>query len=392
MRTCFRLVAAFVAAQALGACTLANLTSIHREFDLTLGRSQIIDAKQRAVYVSAPDKNGHVRVCSEPSPDALTLLAASGDLSASNANRTSVGASASVAESGGSIGLRTAGIQQLRDMTFRLCEAFLSGAIDRNSYDLQLRRYQNQLVVLLAIEQLTGAVTGPSLAVLNSASGGPAGTASEYLSQRNALKKEKDQLDAVISSNDTTADQKKNATDRLKLVNYNLAFYEGALENLKATGAIAGGVAAGVTTVQQRGIAGDIKEVSKAVEAMVTKLLDRDYSTQLCFQYSLEPIDKDRNFLQNQLDEGLQAYCKLVLTSHAISRSVSSLDLNEASKLLSACAAEISDPSNNSTVSCDKFRKLANLRPVAQSGSENGPLDLPSGSNSPFMFSPKFTF
>ena len=114
------------------------------------------DAKTRIVY-----RKDNI-VCGEPSPDALSVFAASTDVSGKAAEYGEIAVRHAQEESGSSIGLRTAAIQALRDSIFRDCEAFMSGAIDKHVYKGYLTNYKNMVASLLAIEQLTTAVVAPN--------------------------------------------------------------------------------------------------------------------------------------------------------------------------------------------------------------------------------------
>lgn len=98
-----------------------------------------LDAKQRLVFVA--DRSGghhssHERVtCTEPMPDALVakaaVLAASGNFQETGGPTVGGNVSGGQTETAGSIGYRDNTIQMLRDGYFRLCEAYLNGAIDK---------------------------------------------------------------------------------------------------------------------------------------------------------------------------------------------------------------------------------------------------------------------
>lgn len=139
-----------------------------------------MDMKQRLVVSSEREyvgevvtgADGHLTkkvmkrtvVCAEPSPDALSAIAAqlSGGIDAAKAP---VEARLAVAlqESASFVGMRTPTIQLLRDSMYRLCEGFLAGALTEGEYAMHMRRYQRDMVALSAIEQLTGTLRAPTV-------------------------------------------------------------------------------------------------------------------------------------------------------------------------------------------------------------------------------------
>src|SRR5688572_7845325 len=141
----------------------ANMTHLTRTRSMGQqgpgGKNQVffIDAKQRALF----QRQGVV--CAEPSPDALSALAASQGLTVATPDGTSVGQSLSIAEAAGAIGLRTQSIQLMRDHMYRVCEGYLSGAVSGITFQLMHRRFQTTVVGILAIEQLTGAMRAPAI-------------------------------------------------------------------------------------------------------------------------------------------------------------------------------------------------------------------------------------
>ena len=151
----FALVSLVVTLQGCG-----NFMAIHRHFRPDDGQSISIDAKQRVVY-SVEKKSGEFTwraICAEPSPDALTAISSASGVSAEKL-QLAVAASLGISESAASIGLRTQTIQLLRDAMYRLCEGYASRALDEIGFSRLQRRYQNVMLGLLAIEQLTGTVS-----------------------------------------------------------------------------------------------------------------------------------------------------------------------------------------------------------------------------------------
>ena len=106
------------------------------------------------------------RFCAEPSPDVFTVLgvSASGSgslgLGADKSVNAALQAAFSSSETGATIA-RTQTVNMLREMMFRTCERYLSGSISRDEFSIIAARDQRIMVSILAIEQLTGAVTPP---------------------------------------------------------------------------------------------------------------------------------------------------------------------------------------------------------------------------------------
>lgn len=133
-----------------------------------------IDAKQRGVY-SVKKTEGSVSwegICAEPSPDAISSLAATLGVDLTLTDKGKLGVSQSIAEGVGSIGIRTAAIEALRDIMYRNCEAYALGGMSSVGLETLQRRFQSTMVAILAIEQLTGAVRAPSVVISGSSSAG----------------------------------------------------------------------------------------------------------------------------------------------------------------------------------------------------------------------------
>lgn len=155
----------------LGGCAVlpANWKTTAIPFNPTHGKGRLIDAKLRAIIsakrgVIGSDgfpkigRNGRpvtdLAICAEPSPDALQATVSMLGIKVSGEKALE----SLFSEEAASIGLRTQTIQLLRDAYYRLCEAYLNDGIDAIAYDVLQRRFQNQIIALLAVEQLTGAV------------------------------------------------------------------------------------------------------------------------------------------------------------------------------------------------------------------------------------------
>ena len=123
------------------------------------------DAKQKGILRQIRSADGKLATCIEPSPDALSVFAATAAGNVSTANQFAAAFGGTRAESGANIGLRTQTITILRDQGYRICEAYANSGINPTDYAQLLRRNQVLTTASLAIEQLTGAVVGPSVAI-----------------------------------------------------------------------------------------------------------------------------------------------------------------------------------------------------------------------------------
>ena len=156
------LICLATAALALTGC--ANINTQSREFAGHQATAKTVDASQRAIFSVNKTfiKDGKLTkswtaFCAEPSPDALVAYATSFGVSAAVAGKA-LDVAASQVQAAASIGLRTQTIQLLRDGMYRLCESYASGSIDDDEMAMLQRRYQNMMIGLLAIEQITGPV------------------------------------------------------------------------------------------------------------------------------------------------------------------------------------------------------------------------------------------
>jgi hypothetical protein len=155
----------YIATVALALTGCANINTQSREFVGHQAAAKTVDASQRAIfsvnktYWRSDGKPGKswTAFCAEPSPDALVAYATSVSVSAELAGKA-LDVAASQTQAAASIGLRTQTIQLLRDGMYRLCESYASGAIDDDDMAMLQRRYQNMMIGLLAIEQITGPV------------------------------------------------------------------------------------------------------------------------------------------------------------------------------------------------------------------------------------------
>jgi hypothetical protein len=170
----------------LGVAGCASITHYNKQRKLSANDKDshvlAMDAKQRTVLATRVEEDAKLeitRFCAEPSPDALSALAASGGASLSKEEKLALGSNFAIAEAAGSIGLRTQSIQLMRDAMYRICEGYLSGALDPAAFETMHRRFQSSMVAILAIEQITGVVRPPTVVLGGTSSAGSAERAAE---------------------------------------------------------------------------------------------------------------------------------------------------------------------------------------------------------------------
>ncbi|MDD5716240.1 MAG: hypothetical protein PHW64_00425 [Sulfuricurvum sp.] len=180
----------------------ANLNSIARDFNINEGQGKLIDAKQRAIIVHQRPETNQTVVCAEPSPDALSAYAMQLALEGNIPNNVAGKIATSLQEGTSFTGLRTQSIQLLRDGMFRNCEAYANGAIDKDEYATESRRYQRNMIALLAIEQLTGAIRVPPIAITTEGNVELGKSLNDLQMQSDALQQKIDEIKKEISDTD----------------------------------------------------------------------------------------------------------------------------------------------------------------------------------------------
>jgi hypothetical protein len=278
----------------------------NKDVSLTPGHGQMSDIKQRGVFVqSRPDSEGVPSpvVCAEPSPDAMSAVAASLAARADISDSGSGAFASSVNESVASVGLRTQTIQLLRDGFYRMCEGYMSGALTGEDYSIMQRRYQANMLALLAIEQLTGTVRAPAVALDTSSSARviflktqheeAQATHNNLVAQQEAANKREPKDQAEV--------------DRLdRLVKENKATLDSLSEKLATANASVANVEFATRQTQQ-----NTKEVSEAVVKIAESVIQKDYAGQMCFEYFRRRED-GRALAVPRADGDLTKYCSSV--------------------------------------------------------------------------------
>ena len=108
-------------------------------------------------------------MCTEPMPDALVaraaVLAGSGGFQQPSGPSGSAGVAGGSSESAASIGYRDQTVQMLRDGYYRLCEAYMNGALTTQQYQDMILNADTFMVVISALQTLGNNPTAPAVAI-----------------------------------------------------------------------------------------------------------------------------------------------------------------------------------------------------------------------------------
>ena len=277
----------------------ANFNSIHRSLDTSSGKGVLIDAKQRAVFVGQRvDGNNRPQtvVCPEPSPDALSAYAAE---LAAKSDKIGLGFAGASQESAASIGIRTSGLQALRDQIAYTCLSYMNGIIDHDEYELKSRRLQKHTIAYLAIEQLTGAVRAPAV-VLNT--GGTAETGRTLVEMDKQIETIDAKL-AELAKKPAAADAKEAAIDKAQVerLNASKAAITKALES--GQGLLASGSTSSMLLAEGSSTpaTGPSKDVVDAIQKIVEDIVVVDDVPPLCLS---------RMSSKKKENDKFQTYCE----------------------------------------------------------------------------------
>ena len=303
-----------------------------KTFDVSEGESRLVKAEYRTILsleraVIGSDGQpvlddrrkpvSSVSVCAEPSPDALksTILTLAGKISQDSVDAL-LDATYMRSESPEYVGLRTQTIQLLRDAYFRLCEAFMNDGIDAVAYDVLQRRFQSQIVALLAVEQLTGAVTPGRR-------GAAANPPTQLARITDALEESEDALHDLLQEREKVKSQLSGREDKdkatievanqaLATINQQIQRRQLVIRVLKNSFVKATQTTSNRDAVESAGdsIAGPSRsvasDVADAVRAITLNAINQDYESQVCFETLRyhNHLGQFRNDINNAFDSG----------------------------------------------------------------------------------------
>ena len=241
--------------------------------------------------------------CAEPSPDAISSYAASLGFDLSDPNQGEVSVAHEVGSAPNNMGLRTESITLMRDVFYRICEAYNNGGLTERQVSELFRRSQNLNAVVLAVEQLTGTVKSNPTLVLNQ----------QLLEKQQLLDQAKDsvrkrQKEVTAAKNEleglgnSSQDDKEEAENNLKYAKEHLkdaievrdaiqVYRNAALTNVTAEAQSSGQFS---ISVQPHLNAKAAKEIATAVKEMVTNVVTKNNEFEL-FKFCLSNEDPESN-------------------------------------------------------------------------------------------------
>jgi hypothetical protein len=222
-----RITAVVAVAFALTGC--ANMLTVGRTTLLPSGTNKTVDDKGKstfdsssggiAVHLDAQQRaiiHAGARYCAEPSPDALAAYAASLGLGASVPGTGAGSGSSALSSAAASIGLRTQSIQLMRDALYRICEASNNGRINESDSAMLLRRSQDLTAVVVAVEQLTGAVIAQQAAVTTNAQASASASLVANQQLLAEMEKQVEEKQAAVDSAETALKEATTAQEKAK--------------------------------------------------------------------------------------------------------------------------------------------------------------------------------
>ncbi len=316
-----------------GGC--ADMSTYRKTLDINEGAGVTMDIKQRAILVTKDKTTGRIKACAEPSPEAMSSVAAQFASELNIPDTLAAKLVASFTEGTSFVGLRTQSIQLLRDTAYQLCQANMNGSLSDPEYNILLRRFQKYTVALLAVEQLTGTLRVPPVNISTQSTAEAARSLSELMTEiekidenlaevdkklkdpteksnklkteiettekeikdfkpnppvtdedKQKLKQLEDKLEQQKKDQEDLTTQIKNLNDQKSKLNKNKDLIGKAIEN--ARGLVASGqVNVNVSSVGEpyKPTPDQIKSVAKTVEKIVMSIINTDDTGQLCLAF-----------------------------------------------------------------------------------------------------------
>jgi hypothetical protein len=365
----------------------ADLETVGRQTVLPLSKNETIPTGKDGVAIHLDAQQRLVmfhlnKYCAEPSPDALAAYASSLGLGASDATKNAASLALGLQSSAGSIGLRTQSITLMRDALYRMCEAQSNGSLSNLEVAKLLHQSQDLTAVILAVEQLTGAVTANQVVLGGTTSSSSIsslvsnqqaldaarkGEAAKKVEMDNAIQEQQSAMQSVAKKEielkveqgklDGLADDASQTTKNAatiardtKQVEVDLAknllttaseqlimkrkLYTDAValtlqveaqkDSAMASANAATSMNGQFSPYEQHSILSKeaTESIAKSVQAMVSQVLTKDYSSDACMSYLTQPQSISGTENEREFRKNLSEFCmSLVLETTRIAQN-----------------------------------------------------------------------
>lgn len=247
------------------------------------GHAVMADIRQRALITGTPTKDGHAVTCAEPSPDAMSAISSSVSAALKAKPEQTLEFAQSLTESAAFVGNRTQTIQLLRDGMYRLCEGYMSGGLSEFQYQWMMRRYQRNMVAILAIESLTGTIHAPATTLTTNASASTARSIAELESQLGEVTDKITTLEAQLATlDDGEADKKQDISEAIERHKTTKELLEASIANGQSLIASSNTMAAQQAAPTHSAVT-DQKTI-KLIADIITKIYEPNDADGLCLE------------------------------------------------------------------------------------------------------------
>ena len=177
----------------------------------------LVDAQQRAINIDN-QVAFRTRICSEKSPDAILALAASGKLTVTMPNGAGGSFDASQSETISSLAFRNGITETQQVLLYYYCQLNVNGTLSDADVATDLRRFQNTLLAMMAVDGLTQAARKAAAAAAPPGAGqadgapGQSDAAGDQAGKLAAAQKEVDAKSAAVKESEGKV---KGATEKL---------------------------------------------------------------------------------------------------------------------------------------------------------------------------------
>lgn len=297
-----------------------NWDAVYRKHNFSDGNSAITDIKSRAIIASVNEQSKiskedsayskSIKICAEPSPDAITAYAAELAAKVQKGDDLSGGLTGAYQGSAGFTGQRTQTVQLLRDQLYRLCEANLNGWLRPAEYEMLLSRNQRYTLALMAIENLTDVIRPPAIILETSGRAGLSSDSAETEKKLATLKTRKLELESKENKTQEETEEIEKITNEIAKLEKNPDEVKNAYALGKATGK------ADVPPAPEQREKTEIHV--NAIKEIALSLIEESDTLYKCFNYLQDSSTYSRDDDISRLRSAFEAHCLELLKTETL--------------------------------------------------------------------------